>query len=169
MSSTRRAGRPILGVIVTTALLLAGARWIGRAGAPRPAEEPGRAGATQKASAVPDLTFYTTLGDAPPARGKGGAKGAGETALRAAPGDIVPAEGIYVVQVAAGSNEERAKQVRERLASRGFPASVMQDDSGGLFRVRVGRWKDRGPAESMAERIRKETGLQVWVLREGER
>ncbi|HZN02979.1 MAG TPA: SPOR domain-containing protein [Candidatus Polarisedimenticolia bacterium] len=170
MSSTRRAGRPIVAVLVTSVLMLAGARFIGRVAASRaPAAGAGGDAATQQAAAVPDLTFYSTLGDASPPRGKGGAKGTGEAALRAAPGDIVPAEGIYVVQVAAGGDEARAKRVRDRLASKGYPAAVIQDEGGGLWRVRVGRWKDRGPAEAMAERIRKETGLQPWVLREGAR
>jgi cell division septation protein DedD len=169
VSGPRRAGRPIVAVLVTSALLLAGARWLSRVAASRGPGEKGASGATQKAAAVPGLTFYETLGDAPPARAKAGTRAPGESALRAAPGDIVPAEGIYVVQVASGGDEARAKTVRDRLASKGFPAAVIQDDDGRLWRVRVGRWKDRGPAEAMAERIRKEAGLQVWVLREGER
>jgi cell division protein FtsN len=168
VSAIRRTGRPIAAVLVTSALLILGARALGRVAASR-APAAGRGAASpQQAAAVPDLTFYSTLGDAPPARGKAGAK-AGEAALRPAPGDIVPAEGIYVVQVTAGGDEERAKRVRDRLASKGFPAAAVQDGEGGLWRVRVGRWKDRGPAEAMAEKIRKATGLQPWVLREGER
>ena len=162
------AGRPIVLVLVTSALMLAGVRFLGRVAASRaPQDETSQDGATTRAAALPDLTFYSTLGDAPAPRGKG-AKGAGEAALRAAPGDIVPAEGIYVVQV-TGGDEARAKRVRDRLASKGFPAAAIQDEGGGVWRVRIGRWKDRGPAEAMAERIRKETGLQPWVLREGER
>lgn len=169
MSGPRRAGRPIVLVAATSLLMLAGVRFLGRVAASRTADDgtSGKAAPT-RAAALPDLTFYTTLGDAPAPRGKGGAKGAGESALRAAPGDIVPAEGVYVVQV-TGGDEARAKSVRDRLASKGFPAAAIQDPGGGTWRVRVGRWKDRGPAEAMAEKIRAATGLQPWVLREGER
>ena len=158
----RRVRGPILAVLVTSGLLLAGARYVGGVAAKRVAS--GRGGtAVQKATAVPDLTFYSKLGDAPPAKGP-----APENALRPAPGDLVPASGIFVVQVLGSADETRARQVRDRLASHGFPAAAIQDD-GGRWKVRVGRWKERGPADAMADRIRKSLGLQTWVLREGER
>lgn len=151
---------PILAVLVTSALLLFGARLVGRVAASR---QPGggKTGAPQQAAV--DLSFYSVLGDAPP-KSKGS-----ESALRAAPGDLVPEKGIYVVQVLGSADEAQAKRMRERLAGKGFQASSLQDPGSGTWRVRVGRWAERGPAEAMAERIRKATGLQPWVLREGER
>lgn len=158
---SRRVRGPILAVLVTSGLLLAGARYVGGVAARHAA---GRAAsAVQKAAALPDLTFYSKLGDAPPVKGP-----VPENALRPAPGDLVPASGIFVVQVLGSADETRARQVRDRLASRGFPAAAIQDD-GGTWKVRVGRWKERGPADAMADRIRKTTGLQTWVLREGGR
>jgi hypothetical protein len=159
--SRRRARGPILAVLITSALLLGGARLIGRVAASR---QPGRGGASgSPQQAAVDLSFYRVLGDAPPK-----AKGSDST-LRAAPGDLVPEKGIYVVQVLASADEEQAKRMKERLAAKGFQASSLQDTASGAWRVRVGRWAERGPAEAMAERIRKATGLQPWVLREGER
>ncbi|HET8947152.1 MAG TPA: SPOR domain-containing protein [Candidatus Polarisedimenticolia bacterium] len=159
----RRVRGPILAVLVTSGLLLAGARFVGRVAASRASAGRGSdSGSVQKAAAL-DLTFYSRLGDAPAAKGP-----APESALRPAPGDMVPASGIFVVQVLGSADETQAKRVRDRLASRGFPAAAIQDD-GGTWKVRVGRWKERGPADVMADRIRKTTGLQTWVLREGER
>lgn len=160
----RRAGGPILAVLVTSALLLAGARFLGRVAASR-AGGGSASKSVQKASADPSLSFYSVLGDAPPAKGSS----AQENALRPAPGDLVPAEGIYVVQVLGSADETQAKRVHDRLTSHGFQPTVLQDEGSGTFKVRVGRWKERGPAETMADRIRKATGLQTWVLREGER
>jgi cell division septation protein DedD len=160
----RRVRGPILAVLVTSGLLLFGARFIGRVAATRvAADRGGAAGSAQTAAAVPDLTFYSRLGDAPAAKGP-----SPESALRPAPGDLVPASGIFVVQVLGSADEAQAKRVRDRLASHGFPAAAIQDD-GGTWKVRVGRWKERGPADAMADRIRKTIGLQTWVLREGER
>ena len=161
----RRAGGPILMVLVTSALLLAGARFVGRVAASREEARRGTSGTLQQTMSPADLTFYGVLGDAP--AGKRGA--APDSALRPAPGDLVPAQGIFVVQVLGSADETQAKRVRDRLMSKGFQAAALQDEGSGNWKVRVGRWKERPPADAMAERIRKATGLQPWVLREGER
>jgi cell division protein FtsN len=160
----RRVRGPILAVLVTSGLLLAGARFVGRVAATRAGGgRGGGAGAVQKAAAVPDFSFYRTLGDAPAGKGP-----APDSALRPVPGDLIPASGIFVVQVLGSADEAQAKRMKDRLASHGFQAATIQDDTG-TWKVRVGRWKERGPADAMADRIRKSTGLQTWVLREGER
>jgi cell division protein FtsN len=160
----RRVRGPILAVLLTSGVLLAGARFAGRVAATRAGGgRSGAAGSAQQASTVPDFSFYKTLGDAPAGKGP-----APDSALRPAPGDVIPVSGIFVVQVLANGDEAQAKRMKERLASHGFQATILQDDAG-RWKVRVGRWKERGPADTMADRIRKATGLQTWVLREGER
>jgi len=119
------------------------------------------------ADGTPDLSFYRALGAAP-APGRRAAAPPADPALHPAPGDVIAPGGVYVVQVLATRDEAQAKRLRDRLASKGFPASVMEDDSGAspAWRVRIGRWRDRGPAEAMAAKVRKDEGLEPWVLQE---
>src|SRR6185503_14355199 len=123
----RRARGPILAVLVTSVLLLAGARLIGRAAASREAGRGGKASTPQQAAL--DLSFYSVLGDAAP-RSKGS-----ESALRAAPGDLVPEKGIYVVQVLGSADEAQAKRMKDRLAVKGFQASSLQDPASGAWQA----------------------------------
>jgi len=162
----------VVTVVGASLLLVLAARWTGRlaAGGDLAAgRRPHSSGAATRAGAgAPDLTFYRTLGAAPaPGRRAAGA-GAAEPILRPAPGDAVPAGTAYVVQALATRDESQARRLRDRLASRGMPAVVVEDDSGDtpIYRVRVGRWRERATAEALAGRLRSKEGLDPWVLQE---
>jgi hypothetical protein len=183
--SSRRGRKLVVAVALVTLALLGVSRFVSRivqerafgsppggvaagaggAGAAVPGKD--KAPEPQAASALPDFSFYHTLGDAPVGR-KGAAP---DASLRLGPGDLSSGSGVFVVQVLATGDEAQAKRVREGLARRGFPAAAIEDDSGSsvVWRVRVGRWKERASAETTAEKIRTETGLEAWVLREAGR
>jgi hypothetical protein len=166
-----RRGRKLFVAVALTSLVLLGlVRLVGRAAQEQAGKLEARDGEAadalpQDAAMVPDdLSFYKRLGTAPPGR-----KGAPpDASLKLGPGDLSSSAGVFVVQVLATGDEAQAKRVREGLARKGFPAAALEDDSGPnvLWRVRVGRWKDRAPAETTAEKIRTQTGLEAWVLRE---
>jgi cell division septation protein DedD len=50
---------------------------------------------------------------------------------------------------------------------KGFPAYVLNPESGApaVFRVRVGKFKERAEAESMAARLQKEEQFKPWIVR----
>jgi DedD protein len=64
--------------------------------------------------------------------------------------------GGYAVQVGAFKDEAGAVSVRNGLQKKGVPAYVSgpASSSGGLFTVRVGPYRDRVDAETVAERLR---------------
>jgi cell division septation protein DedD len=158
----------VIAVAAVALALLGLSRWGGRMmsrGTSRRADgTPAHAGV---GSGTPDLTFYRALGSSAPA-GRRGQPPPSDPTLHQAPGDSVAPAGAYVVQVLATRDENQAKRLRDRLASKGYPASVVEDDASAppVWRVRLGRWRDRGPAEAMAEKVRKQEGLEPWVLQE---
>ena len=171
MSEGRRLRFLLVAVAGASLLLLLAARWAGRlAGSDVASRQPQAGSGTARADAAagtPDLSFYRTLG-ATPAPGRRGGTGPAEPVLRPAPGDAVASGSAYVVQALATRDERQAKRLRDRLAARGLPATVVQDDSGELpiYRVRIGRWRERASAETVAARLREQDGLEPWVLQE---
>jgi cell division septation protein DedD len=170
MSAGGRLRFLVTGVVVLAALFLGLSRMTGRMvtdeSASRRAD--GKATHAGVADGTPDLTFYRALGAAPAPGGRRATAPPPDPALHPAPGDVIAPGGVYVVQVLATRDEGQARRVRDRLAAKGFPASISEDTSGpaSTWRVRLGRWRDRGPAEAMAARIKKDEGLEPWVLQE---
>lgn len=172
MSDGRRLRFLVLAVGGTSLALLLASRWVGRLATGDLADSrmaqagtaPARSGA---AEGTPDLTFYRTLGAAP-APGRRSGSTPSEPALRPVPGDAIAPGSAYVVQALATRDEAQARRLRDRLASHGLPATLQEDDSGGspIFRVRVGRWKERATAEALANKLREKEGLDPWVLQE---
>ena len=62
----------------------------------------------------------------------------------------------------------QARRVRDHLAARGLPAVVFEGRAGTqpIYRVRVGRYRDRPAAEAVIRGLRGERGLSPWILRE---
>jgi len=163
----------VVGVAVVSGCMVGALRWVGRLAAPgvedrdaRPAGDPGPAGAGETSllgAPMPDLTFYKTLQS--PSRGDpGGAAGRAGASDRAA----APAGGAYVVQALATRDARQARRVRDRIASWGYPAAIVEEDGPGdvIYRVRVGRYRDREVAEIVARRVRSELGVTPWILQE---
>jgi cell division septation protein DedD len=116
-----------------------------------------------------DLGFYRALG------GSRAGAGAPATLLpgdeprqERGTGDLPGTGGAFVVQAMATRDGAAARRLRDRLAARGLPAVLVEGRAGGsaIYRVRVGRYRERRAAEAVARRIREEQGLVTWVLRE---
>jgi len=166
-------------VAVVATLLLAASRWAGRLASPgrlrggpdAVAGREARVGPPAEASipSLPqsDLTFYQALGGPRAAPGvrnvpdDGGAPG-GAIEDGAVPG------GAYVVQAVATRDGVVARRLCDRLRARGLPAVLSEERVSNtvVYRVRVGRYRDRSVAEIVARRIRARDGLNPWVLRE---
>jgi cell division protein FtsN len=118
----------------------------------------------------PDLTFYHTLGDA---RAPGGGPPVRQGHDQAPPRttETSPAGGgAFVVQALATRDAAAARQIRDRLAARGFPATVSSDRAVArpVYRVRVGRYRTRAEAEAAVRVLRQKLHLSPWVLQEEE-
>jgi DedD protein len=78
-----------------------------------------------------------------------------------------PAGAGFAIQVAALRQRAEADGVAQSLASKGYPAYVLGPEAGApaVFRVRVGKFKDRGEAETVAARLQKEEQFKPWIVR----
>jgi cell division septation protein DedD len=78
-----------------------------------------------------------------------------------------PAGPGFAIQLAALGKRDEADGIARRLTTKGYPAYVITPDSGGpnVFRVRVGKFKDRKEAESIAARLQKEEQFNPWIVR----
>jgi len=82
-------------------------------------------------------------------------------------GTAPPAGSGYAVQVAAVPARSEADAIAKRLASKGYSTYVQMPSGGanGVFRVRVGTFKTRHEAETVAARLEKEEQIKPWVTR----
>jgi cell division septation protein DedD len=72
----------------------------------------------------------------------------------------------FVVQVAAVRERSEADMIARRLTTKGYPAFVTTPAGvARVFRVRVGKYKDRREAESIATRLEKEEQFKPWITR----
>lgn len=77
-----------------------------------------------------------------------------------------PASDGWVVQVAAVNTRNDADEFVKGLTTKGFSAFVVAPAAGtSIYRVRVGSFKTKGEADTMAEKLRKEMGMKPWVTR----
>jgi cell division septation protein DedD len=73
----------------------------------------------------------------------------------------------FAIQVAALRERGEADVIVKRLAGKGYPAYVVAPTSGApsVYRVRVGKFKDRHEADTVAARLQKEEQFKPWVVR----
>ncbi len=85
----------------------------------------------------------------------------------AAPPTAEPAGSGFAIQVAALRQRAEADSVARGLTSKGYSAYVMNPDAGApaVFRVRVGKFKDRREAETIAAKLQKEEQFKPWIVR----
>ena len=114
--------------------------------APEPATPPGPAPAAKSA---------------PPAT-----KNAAATAAPAAK-STEPSGPGFAIQVAALREPEEADAIVKRLAGKGYPAYVVTPAKGApsVYRVRVGKFKDRREADTVAAKLQKEEQFKPWIVR----
>ncbi|MGH9408695.1 MAG: SPOR domain-containing protein [Vicinamibacterales bacterium] len=69
-----------------------------------------------------------------------------------------PLPGAWIVQVQALKDRGAADAIARHLVSKGYPAFVLDPDSGApaIYRVQVGRYSDRQEAEQIARRLEKD-------------
>lgn len=91
----------------------------------------------------------------------------GAAASAASAGGTEPAGAGFAIQVAALRQRAEADSVVRGLTTKGYPAYVMTPDAGApaVFRVRVGKFKDRHDAETVAARLQKEEQFKPWIVR----
>ena len=73
-----------------------------------------------------------------------------------------------MVQVIATRDREVAGSVVKKLAGKGYPAFLVSPAAGAaqpFYKVHVGRYNDRGEAEQVSARIKKEEQFQSWITR----
>jgi cell division septation protein DedD len=78
-----------------------------------------------------------------------------------------PAGPGFAIQLAALGRRDEADGIARRLTDKGYRAYVVAPDAGAppVFRVRVGKFKDRREAESVASRLQKEEQFNPWIVR----
>ena len=78
-----------------------------------------------------------------------------------------PAGSGYEIQVAALRLRGEADSIVARLTTKGYPAYVVAPAKGTptMFRVRVGKYKDRHEADTVAAKLQKEEQFKPWVVR----
>jgi cell division septation protein DedD len=96
-----------------------------------------------------------------------------ETAPAAAPPTPAPVESAepggtgFAIQIAALGARAEADTMVRRLQSKNYQAYVLPPSAGApsVFRVRVGKFKDRREAEAVAARLQKEEQFKPWIVR----
>ena len=78
-----------------------------------------------------------------------------------------PAGAGFAIQVAALKEPSDADAIVKRLAGKGYPAYVVAPAKGAppMFKVRVGKYKDRHEADTVAARLQKEEQFKPWIVR----
>jgi DedD protein len=101
----------------------------------------------------------------PPARTPAAAPAA-DTARAAMPAQA-PALRDFAVQIAALNVRSEADAMAKRLSSKGYTAFVVTpaDGTPSVYRVRIGPFKTRREADTMAAKLQKEEQFKPWVTR----
>jgi cell division protein FtsN len=83
---------------------------------------------------------------------------------KATPAPAVP-KGSYVIQVFSSPDQEQAERIRGKLVGGGQKAYLSPIDRGGrtMYRVRIGPFKTRADAQTVADKVRKGYKLDTWV------
>ena len=77
-----------------------------------------------------------------------------------------PGDG-FAIQLAALGRREEAEGIVRRLTDKGYSAYLMAPQAGAptVYRVRVGKFKDRREAEAVSMRLQKEEQFKPWIVR----
>jgi cell division septation protein DedD len=138
-----------------------------RLGSQEPAKELLKADATPPPPETPPTPKAETPAPAPPAAPPMTAKPSPAPAATPAAASAEPAGAGFAIQVAALREREEADVIVKRLASKGYPAYVVSPARGTatIFRVRVGKYKDRAEADTIAAKLQKEEQFKPWIVR----
>jgi DedD protein len=91
----------------------------------------------------------------------------GSSAAPAAALPLEPAGPGFAIQVTALRERSEAENLVRRLSGKGYSAYVVPPAAGtpAVYRVRVGKFKERREAESTAARLQKEEQFKPWIVR----
>jgi cell division septation protein DedD len=85
------------------------------------------------------------------------------------PNTTAPARnGLWAVQVVALTDRAAAQAVVDRLAGKGYPAFLVPPQASAAvknYKVQIGRFEDRGEAQTVANRLKAEEQFEPWILR----
>ena len=169
-------------------------RWSERVAAPDAAEATVESDASASsvgadAGAPKELTFYETLGKraTPPLQEASRAHAAASEppaelpaspspspASAAAPpapapaGDTARPVERFRVQVASTRDLASARLLVDRLRSKGYPARIDGEtgpDGVHRYKVRIGNYDDRGPAEELVQKVKQEEKVDAWIVK----
>jgi cell division septation protein DedD len=76
--------------------------------------------------------------------------------------------GTWAVQVVSLRDRGAANQIVQRLQNRNYPAFLVAPSAGTptqLYKVQVGKYKDRAEAERVQARLKKEEQFDPWIVR----
>ena len=78
-----------------------------------------------------------------------------------------PAGDGFSIQLAALAKRDEAEGIVRRLTGKGYSAYLVAPSAGSpaMYRVRVGKFKDRREAESVSARLQKEEQFKPWIVR----
>jgi len=116
-----------------------------------------------KAETPPQPTTEPAPKPAPPASAPRPASAAESAGV-----PIAGRPGTWAVQVIATRDREMATSIVKRLVGRGYPAFLVAPAASAgpaYYKVHVGRYSDRGEAEQVSLRIKKEEQFQSWITR----
>jgi cell division septation protein DedD len=71
----------------------------------------------------------------------------------------------YAVQIAALNVRSEADAIAKHLSAKGYQAYVSANGSPAIYRVRVGTFKTRREADTVAAKLQKEEQLKPWVTK----
>jgi DedD protein len=142
----------------------------------KPADKSEKSAKAEKVSEKPaaekstDKPEKTVEKSAPKPEQIAAASSAKETAPAASPTSgsaaATPSDG-YAVQVAAVNARNDADVIAKRFSSKGYSAyvEVPPNGTGTVFRVRIGTFKTKREAETIAAKLQKEEQIKPWVTR----
>ena len=136
-----------------------------RLGSAEPAKEQLKAAAT---TATPPTPKSESSASARPETGELRRDPAVATSGRVGgPASAEPGGPGFAIQVAALREKDEADVIVKRLAGKGYPAYVVAPAKGAptVFRVRVGKYKERREADTVAARLQKEEQFKPWIVR----
>lgn len=138
-----------------------------RLGSAEPAKEQLKPDAPPALPASPPTPKAESIAPAPSPAATAAPSAARSTPAAAAPSTPEPAGAGFAIQVAALRQQQEADVIVKRLAGKGYPAYVVAPAKGApsVFRVRVGKYKDRNEADTVAARLQKEEQFKPWIVR----
>ena len=137
--------------------------------APEPDDELSYAKRLQADSAPAEKLKSPSAAPHPPAPKEAESKGAKPAAPQAKPEPATPQmtarAGAWIVQVVSLQDRAAAATVAKRLASKGYPAFVLDPAAGGprIYRVQVGGYTDKNEAEQASRRLEREDQFKPFV------